>query len=183
MYSWNLITGDPAATVDGRRLRQALGAFPTGVCLVTTVGPDGKREGMTVNSFASVSLTPPLILWSIRDDTRSAAVFVAARAFILHVLALEQRDLATHFARPAPDKFAAYESVFDTGRGGCPRLADAIAVYECTTYSRYQEGDHTILVGRVEAFSNVDRPPLAFHAGRMGSLREIAEASERPAPA
>ena len=181
MYSWNLITGDAVSTVDGRRLRQALGSFPTGVCLVTTIGEDGKREGMTINSFASVSLTPPLVLWSIRDDTRSAGVFVAARTFIIHVLSTKQRDLALHFARPAPDKFAAWEDDFEPALGGCPRLKDAVAVYECQVYSRYQEGDHTILVGRVDAFSHAEQPPLVFHAGRMGSLRELADSRERPA--
>src|ERR1700722_14626774 len=112
MYSWTLITGDTPTTSDARSLRQSLGSFPTGVCLVTTVALDGKREGMTINSFASVSLTPPLILWSIRDETRSADSFVSGRCFILSVLAAAQSDLALHFAKPAHDKFAAWEAAF-----------------------------------------------------------------------
>lgn len=182
MYSWNLITGDAPATSDARRLRQALGAFPTGVCLVTTAGHDGKREGLTVNSFASVSLAPPLLLWSVRDDTRSAAVFMSSRAFVIHVLTIEQRELALHFARPALDKFDAYEAAFDLGLEGCPRLKESVATYECTVYSRHQEGDHTILVGRVDRFSHSDHPPLMFHGGRMGSVWELAGSSERPVP-
>ena len=98
MYSWALITGDAPATVDARMFRQALGAFPTGVCLVTTVTEDGKREGMTINSFASVSLTPPLVLWSIRDDARSAEAFLSGRAFIISVLAADQREIASHLS-------------------------------------------------------------------------------------
>ena len=177
MYSWTLITGDTPQGVDARRLRQALGAFPTGVCLVTTMGPGNKPEGMTINSFASVSLQPPLILWSIRDDAASADVFVGSRTFVLSVLTAEQQDLAAHFARPAPDKFAAFSDRFGVGAAGGPRLLQSLATYECTSWSRYQEGDHTILVGRVDSFThdagNVQ--PLAFHAGRMGAFAELAQ--------
>src|SRR3982750_2868587 len=113
MYSWALITGDAAETVDARHLRQALGAFPTGVCLVTTMSSQGKREGMTINSFSSVSLDPPLLLWSIRDDARSADVFLGARSFNLSVLSCDQQELASHFAKPASDKFEQYADQFD----------------------------------------------------------------------
>src|SRR3984885_8441061 len=122
MYSWTLITGDVPQTPDARSFRQSLASFPTGVCLVTTVSPDGKREGMTINSFASVSLDPPLILWSIRDDARSADAFLGAKYFCISVLATAQRDVALQFARPAADKFAGWESEFEAGLGGCPRL-------------------------------------------------------------
>src|ERR1700761_1034143 len=136
MYSWTLITGDTPVTTDARSFRQSLGSFPTGVCLVTTVTPDGKREGMTINSFASVSLAPPLILWSIRDDARSADAFVTGRHFVLSVLAASQQKLALHCAKPAPDKFADWEGAFDLGVGGCPRLRDSVATFECSIYSR-----------------------------------------------
>jgi flavin reductase (DIM6/NTAB) family NADH-FMN oxidoreductase RutF len=174
MYSWSDILGEAPRSVDGHRLRQALGSFPTGVCLVTTVGADGKREGMTINSFASVSLAPPLVLWSIREDTRSAEVFLESRHFIISVLAADQQTLAGHFARPAPDKFAAYEDVFAPGLGGCPRLRGSAATFECSTYSRHREGDHIILVGKVEAFDSGDAAPLLFHAGQLGSIGELA---------
>jgi flavin reductase (DIM6/NTAB) family NADH-FMN oxidoreductase RutF len=174
VYSWALITGDAAETVDARQLRQALAAFPTGVCLVTTVTEQGKREGMTINSFASVSLEPPLVLWSIRDDARSADAFLAARAFNLSILAADQRELALHFARPAADKFEAHEAAFDTASNRCPRLKAALATFECSVYTRHQEGDHTILLGRVERFSRTEQAPLVFHGGRMGSLQELA---------
>ncbi len=183
MYSWTPIAGEMPDSVDARRLRQALGAFPTGVCLVTTVDGNGKREGMTINSFASVSLDPPLILWSIRDDAKSASAFLGARAFILSVLGAGHHELAMHFARPAADKFARFETAFDSGIGGCPRPLSALATYECTTWSRHQEGDHTILVGRIENFSHCDTPPLMFHAGRMGSVWELADAMPRPVEA
>lgn len=181
MYSWALITGDAADSVDARELRQALGAFPTGVCLVTTVTAQGKREGMTINSFASVSLDPPLILWSIRDDARSADAFLAARAFNLSVLGADQRALALHFARPAPDKFAAHEDAFETADNHCPRLRDGVATFECSVYSRHQEGDHTMLLGRIERFTRTDTAPLLFHSGQMGSLWDLARTLARPA--
>ncbi len=183
MYSWALITGDAADTVDARALRQALGAFPTGVCLVTTATPDGKREGMTINSFASVSLDPPLLLWSIRDDARSADAFLAARSFNLSVLAASQRELAWHFAKPAPDKFERFEADFGTAANGCPRLLESVATFECATYSRHQEGDHTVLLGRIERFSRSDAAPLLFHSGQMGSLWELAGTLAQPASA
>jgi flavin reductase (DIM6/NTAB) family NADH-FMN oxidoreductase RutF len=180
MYSWALITGDAATTTDARSFRQSLGTFPTGVCLVTTKAEDGKCEGMTINSFAAVSLTPPLILWSIRDDTRSADSFVTGRYFVLSVLAATQRDIAQHFARPAADKFAAWESAFDAGIAGCPCLRGSVATFECTVYSRHQEGDHTILLGHVEKHSRNEVPPLLLHMGQMGSLWELAQAAAKP---
>lgn len=176
MFAWMPHPTPAHATVDERRLRQSLGAFPTGVCLVTTIGADGKREGMTINSFASVSLTPPLILWSVREAARSADVFVAAPHFTLSILAADQKDLAMHFARPSPDKFDAWEDAFEPGLGGCPRLRESVATYECRLYSCHLEGDHSILVGRVEHFSHdPQRPPLMFHAGKMGSVWDLAE--------
>ena len=176
MYSWTLITGDTPVTVNAREFRQSLATFPTGVCLVTTKTEHGKREGMTINSFASVSLDPPLILWSIRDDARSGDAFINGRHFILTVLAATQRDLALHFSKPAADKFAAYESQFDAGLAGCPRLRASAATFECSVYSRHQEGDHTILLGKVEAHTRSSEPPLLLHMGQMGSLWELTEA-------
>lgn len=176
MYSWAPITGDAPQTLDAQRFRKALGSFPTGICLVTTIAEDGKREGMTINSFASVSLAPPLILWSIRDDARSSDAFLISRTFVLSVLAADQAALAMHFAKPAPDKFAAYEDAFEAGIGSCPRLKRSVATYECSVYSRHQEGDHTILLGRVQEFTVSDHAPLMFHAGKMGSMKELATA-------
>ena len=183
MYSWALIAGDAAETLDASRFRQALGVFPTGVCLVTTVSDRGKPEGMTINSFASVSLDPPLILWSIRDAARSADVFLAARSFNLSVLACDQQALALHFARPAPDKFERYADRFEVAANRCPRLKDSAATFECSLYTRHQEGDHTILLGRVERFARGDRTPLLFHSGQMGSLWELADTLARPGDA
>ena len=181
MYSWTLITGDTPVSHDARSFRQALGGYPTGVCLVTTLSEDGKREGMTINSFAAVSLDPPLILWSIRDDARSGDAFIGGRHFILSVLGATHRTLAQHFARAAVDKFDAWESEFDSGLGGCPRLQHAVATFECSTYARHQEGDHTILLGKVEQHRHLAVPPLTFHMGQMGSFWDLARELEKPA--
>jgi flavin reductase (DIM6/NTAB) family NADH-FMN oxidoreductase RutF len=178
MYSWAPIAGKTLQTLDAQRFRKALGSFPTGICLVTTIAEDGKSEGMTINSFASVSLAPALILWSIRDDARSIDAFLTSRAFILSVLAADQAELAMHFAKPAPDKFSRYEGAFEPGIDGCPRLKRSVATYECTVYSRHQEGDHTILLGQVQEFSGSDHAPLMFHAGKMGSMKELAAAND-----
>jgi flavin reductase (DIM6/NTAB) family NADH-FMN oxidoreductase RutF len=138
---------------------------------VTTVSPDGKREGMTINSFASVSLAPPLILWSIRDDARSADAFIGGPHFILSVLASSQHAMAMHFARPAQDKFADWSNDFEQGIGGCPRLRESAATFECTTYSRYQEGDHTILLAASRAILKTSALPLMLHMGEMARCR------------
>src|SRR3569833_2939 len=97
MYSWAIITGDTPTTTDAVSFRQSLGCFPSGVCLVSTVADGGKREGMTINSFSSVSLDPPLILWRIRNDARSAVALIGSSHFIVSVLAASQRELAQHF--------------------------------------------------------------------------------------
>lgn len=159
--------------LDEHSLRQSLGGFCTGVCLVSTVGLDGKPEGMTINSFSSVSLSPPLILWSVREAARSAHVYRAAPYFVISVLAADQQALATHFAKPSADKFAAYADWFEAGLGGCPRLKRAVSTYECRLHACYPEGDHAILIGQVERFSHDEQAPLIFHQGRMGSMADL----------
>ncbi|MGA8708984.1 MAG: flavin reductase family protein [Steroidobacteraceae bacterium] len=180
MYSWAIITGDTPTTTDGISFRQSLARFPTGVCLVTTITESGKREGRTINSFASVSLEPPLILWSIRNDARSADAFIASRRFALSVLCASQRELAQHFARSAADKFVAWESAFEPGIGDCPRLRRSAATFECATRSRHVEGDHTLLLGRVEHHSRSPEPAIILQQGQMGSLWDLAQALPQP---
>ena len=167
--------------LDPAVFRDALGRFVTGVTVMTTRSPSGVRVGVTVSSFNTLSLDPPLILWSVRNETGSGDAFITGRAFNLSVLSCEQRELALHFARPAPDKFERFEAEFDVATNGCPRLESAVATFECSTYSRHQEGDHTILLGRVDRFSSSDKPPLLFHSGQMGSLWDLAQSLVQPA--
>ena len=176
MYSWISLDSPTHCAPDARALRESLGRFATGVCLVTTLCADGKREGMTINSFASVSLNPPLVLWSIHNDARSAPAFLSASGFNLSILNARQKPLAFHFARSAEDKFGAFEDDFIPGHNGIPRLRAALATYECSVFSRHREGDHTLLIGRVGHFEGEAADPLLFHAGKMGALAELAAA-------
>lgn len=173
MYSWISLDTPAGLAPDARALRAALGRYATGVCLVTTVAPGGKREGMTINSFASVSLAPPLVLWSIVNEARSADVFLGAGGFNLSVLGAPHKELALHFARPAPDKFERHAEAIAEGRNGLPLVRGALATFECSLYSRHVEGDHTVLVGRVEHFETGEGEPLLFHAGRLGTLADL----------
>jgi flavin reductase (DIM6/NTAB) family NADH-FMN oxidoreductase RutF len=152
------------SALDERRLRNALGCFATGVTVVTTRTPDGRLEGLTANSFSSVSLDPPLVLWSLRRDAPSRPGFLAGGWFAINVLAAHQADLSRHFATPSPDKFARLPWL--PGLGGCPLLPDCLARFECSTETTVEAGDHLIFLGRVGRASYCDGPPLLFNAGR-----------------
>lgn len=158
--------------LDGRaELRRAMGRYATGVTVVTTRGASGKLEGVTSNSFASVSLDPPLVLWSLANRAGSFEGFAGASHFAVNVLALEQENLSRHFAAPRPDKLVGID--FTPGHGGCPLLAGVIAHFECEKTGMFDGGDHTIFLGRVLRTSFRDGPPLIF-AG--GDYRRIVEA-------
>lgn len=158
----------PPASLDAKELRRALGGFATGVCVLTACTADGKPVGMTANSFSSVSLDPPLVLWSIARTAPSFPVFTTTSRWTMNVLAEDQEEISNRFATPVPDKFAGIE--WEPGPGGVPRLAGVVTRFECTTEHRYDGGDHVILVGRVEAFERFDRAPLLFANGRYGRL-------------
>ncbi|NML42348.1 flavin reductase family protein [Ramlibacter sp. G-1-2-2] len=153
--------------VDPRELRNALGRFATGVCVVTTRTATGQAAGLTVNSFSSVSLDPPLVAWCLGRKAPSLRAFAQAEHFAVHVMAQDQHALAMHFARPAEDKFAAVREAFEPGLGEVPVLKDALARFECRKASTVEGGDHLIFIGRVERFAYADRAPLLFHAGRF----------------
>lgn len=163
-----------AQPLDQRAFRDALGRFVTGVTVVTSRTGAGKACGVTVNSFSSLSLDPPLVLWSLAASSSSHAAFDAASHFVVHVLAEGQEALARQFARSGIDRFAGIETV--EGPQGIPMLADVAARFECRTLYRYWGGDHVIFVGRVDGFAQApERAPLVFHAGAMRRL----EAGER----
>lgn len=141
-------------------LRSALGQYATGVAVVTTMTSSGPL-GMTVNSFSSVSLDPPLVLWSpARKSTRFPA-FEASTHFAIHILAVDQRPLAEHFARSGD-----FRSVpFALGIGEAPLLEGSAARLECLHAVHYDGGDHLIVVGEVLRLSEGARPPLLYHQG------------------
>lgn len=150
--------------IEARTLRDALGHFATGVTVVTTLGPEGEHIGVTVNSFAALSLDPPLVLWSLAKRSWSLPAFEAAGHFAIHVLAHDQQALSDRFAKAGHDKFAGVE--VGQGLGGVPLLPGGAAVFQCSVAHRYDGGDHLILVGRVEALATRSAAPLLFYRGR-----------------
>ena len=155
---------------DEREFRNALGCFATGVCVVTTRRPEGKREGLTVNSFSSVSLAPPVVLWNLWRRAPSAPAFQDAEFFAINVLAVDQREMSQRFANPALDKFAGIEDRISEGIGGVPLLDGVVARFECRTQFQSDGGDHIVLFGLVERFEHWDRAPLLYHRGRHAAL-------------
>jgi flavin reductase (DIM6/NTAB) family NADH-FMN oxidoreductase RutF len=152
-------------TFSAPEFRAALGMFATGVTIVTARSATGEVIGLTANSFNSVSLEPPLVLWSLSRAAGSMAVFSAGSHYAINVLAADQRELAERFALRGADRFAGL--TFAEGAGGAPLLHGAAATFECFNRSRYEEGDHVIFVGEVERCEH--RPgasPLLFHGGR-----------------
>lgn len=154
-------------THDSRLLRNALGRFPTGVTVITTRGPDGKREGLTANSFSALSLDPPLVLWSIVRKSGSLPNFVASGHFAINVLASNQSDLSHRFATPNPDRFEGLE--LHEGWGGSPLLPGTLASFECETEQTIEGGDHLLFVGRVHRIRYRDGEPLIFNAGKYAT--------------
>jgi flavin reductase (DIM6/NTAB) family NADH-FMN oxidoreductase RutF len=156
---------DPRA-IDPRDLRRALAGFPTGVTVITARSAGGQLAGVTVNSFCSVSLEPPLLLWCLSKNAPSRSVFTGATHFAIHVLAADQMHLSKRFSSPATDKFANLE--FDEGLGRAPVIGGTVATFECRVAQQHEGGDHLILVGEVERYCYTDRHPLLFHAGDYG---------------
>jgi flavin reductase (DIM6/NTAB) family NADH-FMN oxidoreductase RutF len=145
--------------------RAALGMFATGVTIVTGRDASGQRIGLTANSFNSVSLSPPLVLWSLARAAGSMPAFTRGSHYAINILAAEQRDLAERFAGKSADRFAGVS--FREGSGGAPIIEGAAAVFECFNRSRYEEGDHVIFVGEVERCERREgAQPLIFHGGR-----------------
>jgi flavin reductase (DIM6/NTAB) family NADH-FMN oxidoreductase RutF len=167
---WEEVVAPPRAQHDARDFRSALGCFPTGVCLVSALASDGRWHGMTINSFSSVSLEPPMVLWSLSRNASSAPVFRDAEYFAINVLASGDGALASHFAKPGADKFAPCAERFTPGLGGAPTLTGALATFECHSRHRYYGGDHIVLIGVVERYAHAEGAPLAFHRGRYAAV-------------
>lgn len=168
---------------DTRAFRTALGSFATGVTVITARGVSGELAGLTVNSFASVSLAPPLVLWSLSLYSPALAVFQHCSHYAINVLAADQVELSEHFARPSKEKsenkFAALK--FDTGSGGAPLLQGCCARFECRNETRHAGGDHLIFIGLVEKYLREERAPLLFQGGQYRELmRYLIEIKSRP---
>ena len=133
--------------LDGREFRDALGWFATGVTVITTRSNEGELVGFTANSFTSVSLDPPLVLFSLNRQAQSLAVFEGCAHFAVNILAEHQADLSSRFATASHDKWQGV--TVETWESGCPILADALANFECEVHAVHDGGDHRIFLGRV----------------------------------
>jgi flavin reductase (DIM6/NTAB) family NADH-FMN oxidoreductase RutF len=149
---------------DSRELRRALGAFVTGVTVITTTDGEGRFHGVTANSFSSVSLDPPLVLWSQSLKTHSHQTFFKAERFAVNILAEDQVELSNRFAKSSAEKFAGLE--VDVGLGGIPLLRGCGARLQCRVVSRLPGGDHTIYIGEIESIERAERKPLVFGNGQ-----------------
>jgi flavin reductase (DIM6/NTAB) family NADH-FMN oxidoreductase RutF len=154
-----------ATAFDAREFRRALGAFPTGVAVVTTRAPSGAFVGLTINSFSSLSLDPPLVLWALNGASPSLGAFDRAPYFAINILAEDQVALSRRFAAPAGNKFAHLE--IHAGIEDVPLIAGCAARLECRTQARHNGGDHVLFIGHVERFDyDPDKRPLVFCNGR-----------------
>jgi flavin reductase (DIM6/NTAB) family NADH-FMN oxidoreductase RutF len=170
-----LVFGDlvssPSTTVafgDSQPLRDCLGKFATGVTVVTCADGSGGYCGITANSFSSVSLEPPLVLWNIAKVSNSLQAYLDAEHFAINILANDQQALSEHFATTDHTLFEKVE--FVTSAKGVPILPDTLACLECRTHQIHDSGDHYIVVGEIENFRADNRLPLVFYGSQFGEL-------------
>ena len=169
----------PAPPFDPKDFRRALGNFATGVTIVTTKAADGTPVGITANSFNSVSLEPPMVLWSLANNARSLPAFSGSEFWNVHILSNEQEALSNRFARPSEDKFAGL--TLDTQASGAPLLSGCSARFQCKSAFKYEGGDHTIFVGEVVKYDSCALPPLLYVTGGYAlASRKAAPVSTEP---
>ena len=157
-----------SSALDPRDFRNALGTFATGVTIVTAMADDGKPYGLTCNSFASVSINPPLVLWSLGMYSQGLPIFQNASHFAVNVLSVSQQALATKFAKSGVERFTGVD--WEPGLGGAPLLAGSVACFQCRAANRYYGGDHVIFLGAVEAYVYNKQEPLLFLNGGFGQF-------------
>lgn len=151
-------------TIDRSAFRDILGCFVTGVTVVTALGEDGEHVGLTVNSFNSVSLEPPMVLFSLDRGAQSLPVFETSGAFAVSLLSDAHEALSNRFAQRNTDKWDGV--AYRVGANGCRLLEGSMATFECTTYAQYDGGDHVIFVGTVVAMSaDPEARPLVYYRG------------------
>ena len=161
----NELASDNSA-IDPRDFRNALGTFATGVTIITAISAEGKPYGLTCNSFASVSLNPPLVLWSLGMFSQGLSTFQNATHFAVNVLSASQQALSNKFAKSSGDKFDGVD--WKPGLGNAPILAGCVANFQCRAANRYYGGDHVIFLGAVEAYAYNGQEPLLFARGGYG---------------
>jgi 3-hydroxy-9,10-secoandrosta-1,3,5(10)-triene-9,17-dione monooxygenase reductase component len=164
-----------AQQFDPREFRNTLGSFTTGLTIITTRALDGTLVGITANSFNSVSLDPPLVLWSLARNARSLEAFNGSEHWAVHILSADQEGLSNRFARSGDDKFAGVQ--IEDGLGGVPLLDGCVARLQCRTTFKYEGGDHLIFVGEVLDFDRKDVAPLVYHAGKYAVAARKTDSS------
>jgi flavin reductase (DIM6/NTAB) family NADH-FMN oxidoreductase RutF len=163
---------------DGLELRNALGRFATGVCVISTVTESGQAVGMTANSFSSVSLDPPLVLWSLQNNSDVYGVFSSPRFFAVNILAREHESHSSQYAKKGEHELDAAH--YRLGQHGSPLMHDALVSFECELETTHEGGDHLIIVGRVrELHERHDGEPLLFFSGGYHRLHS-APAPDKP---
>jgi flavin reductase (DIM6/NTAB) family NADH-FMN oxidoreductase RutF len=163
----------PPPAFDSRQFRDALGEFATGVTIICAGTGDGRYVGLTANSFNSVSLDPPLVLWSLARQSASLSAFETAERYSVNVLAAEQTELARRFSRPHKDRFAGVR--YRMGWADAPLIDGCVAWFECRHYARHLAGDHMIFTGEVATCERAKGSGLVFHHGRFGSVVPVSE--------
>ncbi len=154
-------------------MRDAMGCFATGITVVTTVNAAGEAVGLTVNSFNSVSLEPPLVLFSLARDASRLREFLTADRYAINVLRDDQRELSMNFAKPGENGFDS--TTFAIGEFGAPIIPGVLAVFECETFARHEGGDHLIFIGRVLALHRADDgDPLLYYQGHYATTRSLS---------
>lgn len=159
---------------DPKEFRDALGRFATGVTIVTAKSAEGRLVGVTANSYNSVSIDPPLILWSLSKTAGSMDCFMETEAFTVHILGEDQGDLAMRFASRGDNKYDGLD--FELDSAGTPLLSGCASRLQCKTVHRYEGGDHMIFVGKVTSFDQCDKAPLIFHQGKFKQVEAHAAA-------
>lgn len=155
-------------TIDGKELRNALGNFATGITVITARSDNGETIGITANSFNSLSIDPPLILWSLDKRSLSYPIFSVVKYFSINVLASDQMDISNHFATQQKDKFSSID--YEAGLGGAPLLKGCVARFQCSTKDIIDAGDHWLFIAQVEAFDTHTKSPLCYHKGSYSML-------------
>lgn len=152
-------------------MREALARFATGVTIIAAMAGDGKFVGFTANSFNSVSLSPPLVLWSLARRSRSLATFETAERYVVNILSTEQVELARRFSRPHADRFAGV--AFELGWAQAPRIAGCVAWLECRHHAQVTAGDHHVFIGEVVTCAHGPGHGLVFAGHRFARATAI----------
>jgi flavin reductase (DIM6/NTAB) family NADH-FMN oxidoreductase RutF len=155
-------------SIDPAQYRQVLGRFATGIAIVTCLDRNGRRAAMTINSFTSLSIDPPLVLWNIDRKSDQYDAFDGATHVAINILAEHQQPVSDHFATPSDDKFGT--ATHRAGHGGAPLIDDVCATLQCRIANRFDGGDHIIVIGEVLDLDACDSPPLIYHGGRYRVL-------------